>query len=98
MSHHAAVHRSSAVAPVFLLIVPGLDGVAPAVLLAGHVQVLPAAAGWSQRERERSFRGVLVPAGDWKPLTKVTADLSGAARAVVHGAGVCPLLSVGCSL
>lgn len=54
MSDHAAVHRSHTVAPVFHLIVPGLDGVAPAVLLAGHVQVLPAAAGWSQRERDHS--------------------------------------------
>lgn len=57
MSDYATVHWSDTVAPVFHLVVPGLDGITPAVLAAGHVQVLPTAAGCS--ERERSFRSVI---------------------------------------
>ena len=47
-----SVHRSHSVLEVVHLIIPGLDGVAPAVLPAGHVQVFSTAASCSQRGRE----------------------------------------------
>lgn len=50
VSHHSSVDRSHAVAPVLHLIVPGLDGVAPAVPIAGHVQVLATAASCREKE------------------------------------------------
>lgn len=50
VSHHSSVDRSHTVAPVLHLIVPGLDGVAPAVLIAGHVQVLATAASCREQE------------------------------------------------
>lgn len=46
VSNHSSIDRSHAVAPVLHLVIPGLDGIAPAVLVAGHVQILPTAAGY----------------------------------------------------
>lgn len=51
VSDHFAVGRSHSVAIVLHLVVPGLDGVAPAALVADPVDVLTAAAGCT-RERE----------------------------------------------
>lgn len=48
--HHSSIDRSYAVAPVLHLIVPGLDGVAPAVPIAGHVQVLATAASYREQK------------------------------------------------
>lgn len=57
VSHHAPVDRSHAVAPVLHLVVPRLGGDAPGPLGAGHVQVLPAAAGCREQEIERLKKG-----------------------------------------
>lgn len=51
VSHHSSVDRSHAVAPVLHLIVPGLNGIAPAVPIAGHVQVLATAASCREQVR-----------------------------------------------
>lgn len=52
VSHHPSVDRTHSVAPVLHLVVPGLGDVAPALLGAGHVQVLPAAARCRAEKRE----------------------------------------------
>ena len=45
MSNHSPIGRPNSIFVVFYLIIPGLDGSRPAVLIARHVQVLPTAAG-----------------------------------------------------
>lgn len=45
VSNHPSVDRSHTVAIVFNLIVPGLDGAVPRVLITGHVQVLTTSTG-----------------------------------------------------
>lgn len=60
VSHHSSVDRSHAIAPVLHLIVPGLDGVVPVALIAGHVQVLATAA--SCREQKINYASVFLKA------------------------------------
>lgn len=53
---HNAFDRPHSVAPVLHLVVPRLCNVAPAPLVAGHEQVLPAAARCRKREIETSVK------------------------------------------
>lgn len=48
VSHHSSIDGSHSVAPVLDLVVPGLNGVTPGVLVAGHVQILPTSTGCSE--------------------------------------------------
>lgn len=68
VSHHASVDRSHSVAPVLHLVVPPLDGGAPAHLGAGHVQVLPAATRCRKQEMERKKKKKKMPQSSSNPV------------------------------
>lgn len=52
VSNHTSVSITDSIEIVLHLVIPGLDSVAPGVLVAGHVEILTTSAGCSRRRKQ----------------------------------------------